>query len=125
MHFYRLIRKRFHRRVHTRVVCIAPRLGDIRNIDFETIFSRHERFSLLTAKSSFMVFRAETITVLPALFLFMMASYLAFLTFQVVDSSAKKALVTRALGLFLGGLVLTACWFYYWGIRKKIPREQK
>jgi len=60
-----------------------------------------------------MEFGAEAITVLPALLLFMLSSYLAFLTFQVVDSSAQKTLLTLALGLFLGGLVLAACWIYY------------
>jgi membrane protease YdiL (CAAX protease family) len=67
---------------------------------------------------------AEAITVLPALLLFMLSSYLAFLTFQVVDSSAQKALLTLALGLFLGGLVLAACWIYYWGINKKFQESK-
>jgi len=66
-----------------------------------------------------MGFRTETITVLPAIILFVLSSYLAFFTSQVVDSSVQKALLTVALGLFLGGLVLAVCWGYYWGIRKK------
>jgi len=71
-----------------------------------------------------MGFRTETVTVLPAIILFVLSSYLAFFTSQVVDSSIQKALLTVALGLFLGGLVLAVCWGYYWGIYKKIPREQ-
>ena len=71
-----------------------------------------------------MAFRTETITVLPAIILFVLSSYLAFFTSQVVDSSVQKALLTVALGLFLGGLVLAVCWGYYWGIRKRISREQ-
>lgn len=67
-----------------------------------------------------MALRIEEITVLPALILFMTSSYLALLTFQIVDPSVRKALVTIALGLFIGGLVLTVCWGYYWGIRKRI-----
>lgn len=65
-----------------------------------------------------MAFRTEAVTVLPAIILFVMSSYLAFLTSQVVDSSAQKSLFTIALGLFLGGLVLAVCWGYYWGIYK-------
>jgi len=70
-----------------------------------------------------MAFRTEAITVLPALILFVMSSYLAFLTSLVDDSSMQKALFTIALGLFLGGLVLAVCWGYYWGIRKKFQER--
>jgi len=64
-----------------------------------------------------MAYRTEAITVLPAIILFALSSYLAFFS-QMVDSSAQKALLTIALGLFFGGLVLAVCWGYYWGIQK-------
>jgi membrane protease YdiL (CAAX protease family) len=72
-----------------------------------------------------MAFRTEAITVLPAIVLFLLSSYLAFFTSQVVDSSAQKALLTVALGLFLGGLVLAVCWGYYWGIRKRFQEKER
>jgi len=72
-----------------------------------------------------MAFRTETITVLPAMILFLMASYFAFLTSQFVDSSMQKAWFTIALCLFLGGLVLTVCWGYYWGIYKRFQKDNE
>lgn len=72
-----------------------------------------------------MAFKTETLTVLPALSLFLMSSYLAFLTSQFVDSSVQKGLLTIALCLFVGGLVLTVCWGYYWGIYKGLQQNQK
>jgi membrane protease YdiL (CAAX protease family) len=72
-----------------------------------------------------MAFRTETITVLPAVILFTLASYLAFLTTQFSDVSMKKALITVALCLFVGGLVMAVCWGYYWAIRKAFQRKEK
>jgi len=65
-----------------------------------------------------MTFRTETITILPAMILFMMASYLAFSTSWIVDSSTEQTLLIMASCLFLGALILTVCWAYFWGIHK-------
>jgi uncharacterized membrane protein len=66
-----------------------------------------------------MAFRAEAITILPAIILFVLSSYLAFFSSQVDDPSVQKALLTVALGIFLGGVVLAICWGYYWAISKR------
>ena len=71
-----------------------------------------------------MAFRSETLTVLPALFLFVISSYIAFYTTQVIDPSARQGLTILALSLFVGGLVLTLHWGYYWIISKRF-RENK
>jgi hypothetical protein len=46
----------------------------------------------------------------PALILFLISSYLATLTFLLVDYSIKETWVTTALSLFTVGLMLTICW---------------
>jgi hypothetical protein len=70
-----------------------------------------------------MAFKTETVTVLPALILFIISSYLAFLTSLVADSSAQKALFNMALSLFIGGLILAVCWGCYWGIHRKFREK--
>jgi len=72
-----------------------------------------------------MPLKPETITLLPALLLFVISSYMAFLTFQIVDSSAQRMLLTLALSLFFGGLVLVASWGYYWMIHKRFRNNNK
>ena len=67
--------------------------------------------------------RGDTLTLLPALFLFLVSSYLAFSTFQVVDFTVKRGLLVFSLSLFVGGLVLTFCWFYYWGMHKGLQER--
>ncbi len=67
-----------------------------------------------------MSFRTDTITLLPALFLFVSSSYVAFLTSQMADTSKEKTLLVMATFLFLGGVILTVCWGYYWVIRKRL-----
>lgn len=67
-----------------------------------------------------MPFGVETITLLPALFAFVLSSYLAFSTSYVVDPSKEKTLLVMATFLFLGGVILTVCWSYYWGNRKRL-----
>ncbi|MDH5664297.1 MAG: hypothetical protein OEY90_07520 [Candidatus Bathyarchaeota archaeon] len=71
-----------------------------------------------------MPFKPETITLLPALLLFVLSSYTALLTFQIVDSSTQRTFLTLASSLFFGGLVLVASWGYYWMIHKRF-RENK
>ena len=70
-----------------------------------------------------MSFRTNTITLLPALFLFMLSSYVAFLTFQMADPSKEKMLLLMATSLFLGGVILTVCWGYYWVIRRRLQNN--
>jgi hypothetical protein len=65
-----------------------------------------------------MVSATEQITILPALCLFVISSYLAFSTAWVVDSSTEKTLLIIATCLFIGGLILAVCWVYYWTIHK-------
>ena len=72
----------------------------------------------------FMTFRIQTLTVLPALFFFLVSSYLAFSTFQVVDPSARQELLAWASGLFVGGIALTLYWGYYWAISKGLQESK-
>jgi hypothetical protein len=65
-----------------------------------------------------MTFRTQTLTILPAFFFFIFSSYLAFSTFQVVDPSVRQGVLVLALSLFVGGIVLTIHWGYYWAIPK-------
>ena len=71
-----------------------------------------------------MEIRTETLTVLPALFLFVLSSYFAFYTSQVVDPSARQGLTILALSLFVGGLVLTLHWGYYWVISRRLQESK-
>ncbi len=64
--------------------------------------------------------RTETITVLPALFLFILSSYLMFFSQHFVDLSAKDSLLTASFFLFFGGLTLAVCWIYYWVVSKRL-----
>jgi len=65
-----------------------------------------------------MTFRTETLTLFPAMVLFIMASYLAFSTAWAVDASMKETLLIIASCFFLAGLIFTVCWAYYWAIHK-------
>ena len=71
-----------------------------------------------------MTFRTQTLTILPALFFFVLSSYIAFSTFQVADHSAKQGLLALALSLFVGGIVLTLHWGYYWMISRGLQESK-
>ncbi len=71
-----------------------------------------------------MTFRTQTLTILPALFFFGFSSYLALYTFQVVNPSTRQELLALASSLFVGGIVLTLHWGYYWAVSKGL-RESK
>lgn len=64
-----------------------------------------------------MAFGTETIIVLTAISLSVTSSFLAFLTFRVIDVSVSKALMVMAAFVYLGGFLLTVSWFSRWGIR--------
>lgn len=92
---------------------------NIQNVVLENFFSIHNPLLSLIAEYLFMAFRNETLTLLPALFLFALSSYFGFFTSQVVDPAARQGLLTLALGLFVGGSVLTLHWGYYWAISRR------
>ena len=76
-------------------------------------------------KCSFMTLRTQTFTILPALFFFIVSSYLAFLTSQVADSSLRQGLLTLTLSFFAGGSVLSIHWFYSWIISGRNHESKK
>ena len=71
-----------------------------------------------------MASRTQTVTVLPALCLFILSSYFAFLTFEVAQSSMKQGLLILASSLFIGGLALTLYWGYSWVLSKRLHESK-
>jgi len=64
-----------------------------------------------------MSFKIEAVTVLPAMVLFVLSSYVTVVALQVADSSVKEGLLAMGLGFFFGGIVLAISWLNYWGSR--------
>ena len=71
-----------------------------------------------------MAFKAQTVTLLPALCSLVLSSCFAFLTFQVVDFSLKRGLLTLSSSLFVAGLVLTLNWVYSWALSKRLRESE-
>ena len=52
----------------------------------------------------------DKITLFPAIILFALSAYLAFLTFQGVDENTKTDFLIYATVLFVGGMLLVVAW---------------
>jgi hypothetical protein len=64
-----------------------------------------------------MVSSIDKIALLPALLLFSLSAYLAFLNIQVSDLSTKADLLNYATISFIAGIILIALWVVVWIIR--------
>jgi hypothetical protein len=71
-----------------------------------------------------MASRIQTVTLLPALFLFVLSGCFALLTFRVVVFSVKQGLLTLASTLFVGGLVLSLRWGYSWILSRRLQESK-
>jgi len=58
----------------------------------------------------FMASILDKITLFPAIILFALSVYLAFLTFQVIDVSTKRNFLIYATILFVIGMLLIVAW---------------
>ena len=64
-----------------------------------------------------MVSSIDKVTLLPAILLFALSVYLAFLNIQVTDSATKITLLNYATVSFIAGIILIAAWIVVWIIR--------
>jgi len=58
----------------------------------------------------FMASILDKITLFPAIILFALSAYLAFLTFQVIDVNTKRNFLIYATILFVIGMLLIVAW---------------
>lgn len=63
-------------------------------------------------------FKIQAITVIPAVVIFLLAIYLAMLSFITNDPSMRQQLVFVALALLPGGVTMAVCWIFYWAMQK-------
>jgi hypothetical protein len=61
-----------------------------------------------------MVSSIDKITLLPAIILFSLAAYLAFLNVQVAELPTKTDLLNYATVSFIAGIILIAAWVVIW-----------
>jgi len=65
-----------------------------------------------------MLSNADKITLFPAVLMFALSAYLAFLNLQVNDYPTKTTLLNYATLLFIVGTLLIATWIVTWIIRR-------
>jgi len=65
-----------------------------------------------------MSFKAQAITIIPALLVFVLAIYLAIFSSIITDPALKQQSLILASALFFCGLVMAVCWAFYWAIAK-------
>jgi hypothetical protein len=65
-----------------------------------------------------MVSNADKITLFPAVFMFALSAYLAFLDLQITDSPTKPDLLNYATVSFIVGVLLIAAWIVIYIIRQ-------
>jgi len=65
-----------------------------------------------------MSFRAQAITIIPAILLLIAAVNLALLTFMTDNPTIRRESALFALALFNGGLALAFCWGLFWVIKQ-------
>jgi len=66
-----------------------------------------------------MSFKIQAATLIPALISIMVAVYLSMIALFTDDPVLKKLLVSIAVGLFFGAVIMGLCWMAYWVIRRK------
>lgn len=64
-----------------------------------------------------MVSTIDKITMLPAVLLFMLSAYLAFLSVQVSDVASKAELLNYSTVSFIAAIILIATWVVIWIVR--------
>jgi len=65
-----------------------------------------------------MSFKAQAITIIPAFTVFLIAIYLAMLSFITSDIALKQQTLFLAVAMFFGGLAMAICWAFYWAVAK-------
>ncbi len=65
-----------------------------------------------------MSFKAQAITITPAFVVFLLAIYLAILSFIIGDPVQKQQAVLLAVALFYGGIAMAIIWVFYWTSQK-------
>ena len=65
-----------------------------------------------------MVSNADKITLFPAVLMFALSAYLAFLDLQITDSPTKADLLSYATVSFIVGALLIAAWIVIYVIRQ-------
>jgi hypothetical protein len=65
-----------------------------------------------------MSFKAQAITITPAFVVFLIAIYLAILSFIIGDPMQKQQAVLLAVTLFYGGIAMAIVWVFYWTSQK-------
>ncbi len=68
--------------------------------------------------------KAETLTLVPALTMYLVAIYFAGLVlFISTDPEEQRFFSNLAIYIFFGGIALTICWITYWALHRKIPNK--
>jgi len=71
-------------------------------------------------------FRAEIVTLVPALLVLVLAIYLSGLAIYVVKESSEQRLYsTLGAYTFIGGIALAVCWGVYWGLHRKLTGKER
>jgi len=65
-----------------------------------------------------MSFKAQAVTIIPAVLLLIAAVNLALYTLMTNDPTTRRETALFALALFNGGLALALCWGLFWVIRQ-------
>jgi len=68
-----------------------------------------------------MSFKIESVTLIPALALVLIAIFLSFFSVITFDSLLKERLLWFALSFFIGGVMMVICWMLYQAIHKRLP----
>jgi hypothetical protein len=65
----------------------------------------------------------KTLTLFPALLLFVLSALLAYMTIQMVGLSARRTILTVATAMFFGGLLLVGLWILGGIIQKSLKNS--
>jgi NADH:ubiquinone oxidoreductase subunit 6 (subunit J) len=66
--------------------------------------------------------RVESVTIIAFAICIFLSFYFTFLSFQAIDDTLKKQLVTLAASFLITGVILFACMTIYLGIKKAFVR---
>jgi hypothetical protein len=67
-----------------------------------------------------MSFKIEAATMIPALFLAIVAIHLSFFSLITTDPNLKRISLLFAVSFFFGGVAMALCWIFYWAVYKKL-----
>lgn len=77
--------------------------------------------SMIGTRLFLMSFKIESVTLIPALALVLIAIFLSFFSVITIDSLLKERLLWFALSCFIGGVMMVICWILYQATRKRLP----